>query len=84
MRDPLLVGVGHPAMEVPMPARFRTRGRAVGLRISSWWREWLGCNWLANSLCEGLSSGLPHTGPIVKIRGLEAWGLTWKVEFREE
>lgn len=43
MRDPLLVGVGHPAMEVPLPAPCGIQGRALGLQISGWWGV-LGCD----------------------------------------
>ena len=49
------------------------------------WGEWLGGDWLADSLYGGIYSGLPHIGFIAKIRGLEApvrWCLAWKVEFK--
>lgn len=47
---PLLVGVGHPDLDIPVPAPCGIKGRALGLQISSWWDESLGNDWLANNL----------------------------------
>lgn len=71
-----MVGVGHPAMEVPNasslwdlresfgPSNLQLVGRIAGLRLID--KESLGGN----------ISGLSHTGHISEIQGLEEVGVT--------